>query len=81
MSGEQFRVAILDDYENIADTVPGYQKLTARADVSIVRYRLDSSEKIVEALGEFDALLLMRERTHLSEIEIRLANRTYQRAS
>ncbi len=71
MSGNKFRVAILDDYEKIADTVPSYQKLTARADVAILRQRLDSSEKIAEALREFDALLLMRERTGFTEKEYR----------
>ena len=71
MSGNKFRVAILDDYEKIADTVPGYQRLTARADVAILRQRLDSSEKLAEALREFDALLLMRERTGFTEKEYR----------
>jgi phosphoglycerate dehydrogenase-like enzyme len=71
MTGNNFRVAILDDYERVADTVPGYEKLKARADVVILRERLDSSEKIAEALREFDALLLMRERTRFTDKEYR----------
>src|SRR3954467_12594542 len=71
MTGNTFRVAILDDYEKVADTVPGYEKLKACAEVVILRERLDSSEKIAEALREFDALLLMRERTSFTDKEYR----------
>jgi len=69
MSDKRFQVAVLDDFEKIADTVPAYQKLIARADVSILRERLATSEQIVETLREFDAILLMRERTRFSEEE------------
>jgi lactate dehydrogenase-like 2-hydroxyacid dehydrogenase len=69
MSDQRLRVAILDDFEKIADTVPAYAKLKARADVTILRERLESSEKIVQTLRGFDALLLMRERTALSDKE------------
>ncbi|MBI3066600.1 MAG: D-2-hydroxyacid dehydrogenase family protein, partial [Deltaproteobacteria bacterium] len=66
MSDQRLRVAILDDFEKIADTVPAYAKLKARADVTILRERLESSEEIVERLHGFDVLLLMRERTRFS---------------
>ena len=69
MSDQRYRVAILDDFEKIADTVPAYAKLAARAHVTILRERLDSSEKIVQTLRGFDALLLMRERTPFSDKE------------
>jgi phosphoglycerate dehydrogenase-like enzyme len=69
MANNQFKVAILDDFEKLADTVPAFQKLKGRADVTILRKRLDSSENIVAALGDFDALLLMRERTFFSDKE------------
>ena len=67
MTDKRFRVAILDDFEKLADTVPAYEKLKARADVTILRERLDSPEKIERALGGMDALLLMRERTYFSD--------------
>jgi phosphoglycerate dehydrogenase-like enzyme len=63
------KVAILDDFEKLADTVPAYEKLQQRADVTILRKRLDSSEHIVAALKDFDAILLMRERTFFSDKE------------
>lgn len=69
MAPEKFRVAVLDDFEKLADTVPAYEQLKARADVTLFRERLDSPEKIQDALGQMDALLLMRERTYLSDKE------------
>jgi phosphoglycerate dehydrogenase-like enzyme len=69
MTTENFKVAILDDFEKIADTVPAYEKLKARADVTLLRERLDSSDKIVERLRDFDAVSLMRERTWFSDKE------------
>ena len=61
MATEKFKVAILDDFEKLADTVPAYKELQARADVTLLRKRLDGSENIVAALREFDAVLLMRD--------------------
>ena len=69
MTAEKFKVAILDDFEELADTVPAYQKLRERAEVAILRRRLAISEHIVSALRDFDAVLLMRERTSFSDKE------------
>jgi phosphoglycerate dehydrogenase-like enzyme len=71
MSGQQWRIAILDDFEELAGTVPAYERLKTRADLTFLRKRLDSSETIVAALRDFDALLLMRERTFFSDKEYR----------
>lgn len=69
MNNQKLRVAILDDFEKIADTVPAYEKLKERADVTLLRKRLDGTENRVGALRDFDALLLMRERTFFSDKE------------
>jgi phosphoglycerate dehydrogenase-like enzyme len=69
MATDKLKVAILDDFEKIADTVPAYEKLRESADVTILRKRLDTSENIVAGLRDFDILLLMRERTLLSDKE------------
>jgi phosphoglycerate dehydrogenase-like enzyme len=69
MNQPKLRVAILDDFEKLADTVPAYETLRQRADVTLLRKRLDGSDAIVGALREFDALLLMRERTFFSDKE------------
>lgn len=69
MTADKLRVAILDDFERIAPAVPAYEKLKARADVTLIGKRLDSSDAIVAALRDFDILLLMRERTFFSDKE------------
>jgi len=69
MATNKCKVAILDDFEKIADAVPAFQKLKERAAVTILRKRLDSSENIVAVLRDFDAILLMRERTILGDNE------------
>lgn len=69
MNDRKLRVAILDDFERIAATVPAYESLKARADVTLIGKRLENSDAIVAALRDFDALVLMRERTFLSDKE------------
>ena len=69
MDEPRLRVAILDDFEKIAATVPAYQKLKDRADVTLIGRRLENSDAIVAALRDFDVLLLMRERTSFSDKE------------
>jgi phosphoglycerate dehydrogenase-like enzyme len=69
MNHQKLRVAVLDDFEKLADTVPAYERLKERAEVTLLRKRLDSSESIVAALRDFDALLLMRERTFFTDKE------------
>lgn len=66
---QRCRVAVLDDFEKIAETVPACATLMDRADVTILAERLDNHEKLVQTLSGFDVLLLMRERTRLSERE------------
>ena len=69
MSQQKLRVAILDDFEKIAATVPAYEKLRDRADVTLIGRRLENSDAIVAALRDFNVLLLMRERTFFSDRE------------
>jgi phosphoglycerate dehydrogenase-like enzyme len=63
------RVAILDDFEKVVETVPAYERLKARADVTVLQERLDTSEKLVQTLRDYDMILLMRERTWFSDKE------------
>jgi phosphoglycerate dehydrogenase-like enzyme len=71
MADKRMRVAVLDDFEKIGETVPAYEKLSARADVTFLRERLDGSDQIVQRLREFEIVLLMRERTRLTAKEYR----------
>jgi phosphoglycerate dehydrogenase-like enzyme len=75
MSANRFHIVVLDDFENLAATVPSYEKLKSRAEVKILRERLDSHEKIAQNLGDADAILLMRERTWLTEKDFALLSR------
>jgi len=70
---ERFRVLVLDDYEGIAAQVPAYERLKARAEVTVMRNRLGSNEELGRALKEIHAVLLMRERTRFLEEQLSLA--------
>jgi phosphoglycerate dehydrogenase-like enzyme len=72
MSTTKFRVAVLDDFEKLADSAPAYEKLKERADVTIWSKRLDTPDRIEQALSDTNCLLLMRERTSLSDKEFAL---------
>jgi phosphoglycerate dehydrogenase-like enzyme len=67
MSTAKFRVAVLDDFEKLAHTVPAYEQLQSRADVTILRERLDTPEKLKQNLRDADCILLMRERTPFTD--------------
>ena len=71
MTDQSMRVAILDDFENICRTVPAYQRLRSKMHVEILAERLDTPDKLIAALKDFDAVLLMRERTRFSGNEYR----------
>jgi phosphoglycerate dehydrogenase-like enzyme len=72
MSTEQIRVFVLDDFEDLAASVPAYERLKARADVKILRQRLDTQERVAQELRGADAILLMRERTWLTDKDFAL---------
>ena len=70
---ERFRVLVLDDYEGQAAQVPAYEKLKARADVTVMRTRLATDEELGRALRGVHALLLVRERTRFGDERMALA--------
>jgi len=67
MSTNKFKVIVLDDFENLAATAPAYERLKARAEVKILRERLETHERIAAELRGADAIVLMRERTSLTD--------------
>lgn len=73
MSSDRFHVLVLDDYENLAARVPAYEKLKKRADVTILRERLHTPEKLGQALRGVNGVLMLRERTRFGEKEFDLA--------
>ncbi|MEE9144399.1 MAG: D-2-hydroxyacid dehydrogenase family protein [Candidatus Binatia bacterium] len=70
---EKFRVLVLDDYEGLASGVPAFEKLKERAEVTVLKDRLETDEELAQALQGIDAIVLMRERTRFGEKQLSLA--------
>ena len=60
------KVAILDDYENVALIMADWSAVTASADITVRRQHLDRRGALVERLAPFDVVCVMRERTPLA---------------
>lgn len=73
MKTDRFRVAILDDYEGLASGVAAFEKLKARAEVVVMREWLGTDEMLGRALGEINAVVLMRERMRFGDKQMVLA--------
>src|SRR5271163_1433576 len=59
------RVAILDDYQNVALEMADWSPLAGRAVITVFNDHLSDSEAIVERLLPFEVVCVMRERTPL----------------
>ncbi|WP_274425356.1 D-2-hydroxyacid dehydrogenase family protein [Chelativorans sp. YIM 93263] len=60
------RVAILDDYQNVARSLANWSQLGPDYEVTVFTENLSTEDAAAEALAEFDVLCLMRERMPLS---------------
>jgi phosphoglycerate dehydrogenase-like enzyme len=69
------KVAILDDYQNVALKMADWSPLDSRADITVFNDPLADVEKLIDRLRPFDVICVMRERTPMSrEIIERLPN-------
>src|SRR5437588_10723878 len=59
----RLRCAILDDYLNLALRVADWSKITDRVDITVFNQPFASQEAAAGALGEFEIICAMRERT------------------
>ena len=59
------KVAILDDYQNVALSMADWSAVTARADITVFNDHLADHDAIIERLTPFDVVFVMRERTPL----------------
>jgi phosphoglycerate dehydrogenase-like enzyme len=59
------RVAILDDYQNVALATADWSPVSARADITVFTDHVADVDALVERLAPFDVLMVMRERTPL----------------
>jgi phosphoglycerate dehydrogenase-like enzyme len=68
MSSKQkrFRIAVLDDYQDVALSLADWSVLDARATVTAFNDHLADSDAVVERLQPFDIVCVMRERTPLT---------------
>jgi phosphoglycerate dehydrogenase-like enzyme len=63
---EHFRIAVLDDYQNVAISLADWSVLDARATVTVFNDHLADSDAVVERLQPFDIVCVMRERTPMT---------------
>ena len=70
---EKFRVLVMDDYEGVAEGVPLFEKLKARADVAVMRKRLETDEEMKRVLKDVHAIVLVRGRSRFGEKEFFLS--------
>ena len=63
---ERFRIAVLDDYQNVALSLANWSVLDGRATVTVFNDHLADPEAVVERLRPFDIVCVMRERTPMT---------------
>jgi lactate dehydrogenase-like 2-hydroxyacid dehydrogenase len=63
---ERFRIAVLDDYQNVALSLADWSALHDRATVTVFNDHLADSDALVERLQPFDIVCVMRERTPMT---------------
>ena len=60
------KVAILDDYQNVAKEFIDLKNLSSKFDIEIYSEPFENEDDAIEKLEQFEALLIMRERTLIS---------------
>src|SRR5260370_42380564 len=60
------RVAVLDDYQNVAQQLADWSAVRRRAEITVFNDHLDDPGAVVDRLRPFDAVCVMRERTPLT---------------
>lgn len=60
------KIAILDDYQNVATTMADWSRVSDRADLVVFTDHVSDPDDVVAQLADFDAICVMRERTPLS---------------
>src|SRR5258708_3816822 len=65
MPMKKYKIAVLDDYQNVALESADWSVLRDRADISIFQDHLADPDAVIERLLPFDVVCVMRERTPL----------------
>ena len=61
------KVAILDDYQNVSQEILDLKKLSATYEIKIFNEPFNDEADAIKQLKDFEALLIMRERTKITE--------------
>ena len=61
------KVAILDDYQNVSQQFVDLEKLAGKYEIKILSEPFEDEADALDKLSEFEALLIMRERTPISK--------------
>ena len=61
------KVAILDDYQNVSQQFVDIEKLSGKYEIKIFSEPFTNEAEVIEQLSEFEALLIMRERTPMTK--------------
>jgi phosphoglycerate dehydrogenase-like enzyme len=61
----RFKIAILDDYQNVALSMADWSAVAIRAEITVFSDHLAEREAVVKRLEPFDVVCMMRERTPL----------------
>lgn len=59
------KIAVLDDYQNVALKSADWAGLNSRAEITVFNDHVDDEERLIARLLPFDAICVMRERTPL----------------
>src|ERR1700676_98455 len=71
----KYKIAVLDDYQNVALESADWSVLGDRADITVFQDHLDDTDAVIERLLPFDIVCVMRERTPLPRnVIVRLPN-------
>src|SRR5260370_21464465 len=62
---KKYKIAVLDDYQNVALESADWSALRDRADIAAFQNHLADPDAVVERLLPFDVVCVMRERTPL----------------
>jgi len=62
---KKYKIAILDDYQNVALESADWSVLRDRADITVFQNHLADPDVVIERLLPFDIVCVMRERTPL----------------
>jgi len=60
------KIAILDDYQQVAEHFADWQKVKDRCELKVFNEPFDDEDHAIENLLDFDALIIMRERTPIT---------------